>query len=223
MRWSLTTEALSLCRCCSRCYLPFAKAFSHILSSRSSPSCYGFLRIGECTSHSKHFDPSQDISFKYLHFHPEHYSIQLKHSKGKGARSIIIARMSGQFCPFKSMASYSRSRSKMGPYSPPLFLIPDGAPMSTSWFTKHFKSILRLCDLSPSFYTGHSFRISTAISAASTGISTSTLQQLRHWSSSAYSLYMRPDSASILAAKHAFRCHRVASQHITGGGNSACF
>lgn len=160
---------------------------------------HGFLRISEFTSSSNTFDPVKDICFSDLSFHPSHYCLSLKHSKAKGACSIVIASTGSSFCPYRAMLRYLRLRSSFN--SLPLFLTPSNNPMSKAWFLQHFQKVLLQCHLSPQHYSGHSFRIGAATSAAMQGISSASLQQMGRWSSSAYASYIRPDSASILAAQ----------------------
>lgn len=164
---------------------------------------YGFLRVSEFTSFSNTFDPNKDISFSDLAFFPNHYSLFLKHSKAKGTCSIVIARTGSLFCPFKAMVRYVRLRSSFTAL--PLFLTPGNNPMSRIWFVKHLKKVIIHCNLSPQQYSSHSFRIGAATTAASQGISAASLQQLGRWSSSAFSSYIRPDSASILQAQRSLK------------------
>ncbi len=62
---------------------------------------YGFLRISEFTTSSNSFNSARDISFSDLTFHPSHYSLFLKHSKTKGACTIVIARTDSSFAHIK--------------------------------------------------------------------------------------------------------------------------
>ena len=158
---------------------------------------YGFLRIGEFTTCSLTFNPDVDSTFDDLKFHSAHYSLQLKHSKCNGACSIIVARVDSLFCPFRSMIKYLKIRPSTSPRCP-LFLIPGKLPLSKTWFNRHLKQILTKSNLSPEHYTAHSFRIGAATSAANQGISSSSLQQMGRWSSSAFTSYIRPDINTIL-------------------------
>lgn len=179
----------------------FSPYVSHLLSSVFLLAFYGLLRISEFTSSSLAFDPSKHVAFSDLTFYPEYFNLHLKHSKGKGACNIIIARLSTPFCPFKAMSVYVKQRIKRASPHLPLFLTPEGTPMTSSWFLSHFHTVLQQCNLSPSHYSGHSFRIGGATAAASRGLSSASLQQLGRWSSSAFSAYIRPDSTSILSAQ----------------------
>ena len=115
---------------------------------------YGFLRWGEFTTSSNVFNPAKDVSFSVVSFHPEFFSLSLKHSKSGGACSVIIAHTDSIFCPFRSMCSYLKIRPPSEPRAP-LFITPDNNPMSKSWFTFHLVQIIRRCSLPPNHYSGH--------------------------------------------------------------------
>ena len=70
--------------------------------------------------------------------------------------------------------------------------------MSKCWFNQHLKLVLIKANISPKGYTSHSFRIGAATTAASQGVSSTSLQQLARWASSAYSSYIRPDVKDVI-------------------------
>jgi hypothetical protein len=168
---------------------------------------YGFMRPGEFTSASKQFDPVRGLSFSDLHFSPNFFTLFLKYSKndslGSGI-SITISKIGNNFCPFSSMLRFLKVRPKSSGHSP-LFLLPNGAPLSKAWFRSHLVSVLKNCSLSPSQYTGHSFRIGAATTAAERGVSTAAIKILGRWSSSAFESYIRPDLKIILEAQQALQ------------------
>ena len=165
---------------------------------------YAFLRPGEFSTASLSFDPHRDICFSDLSFYASHYSLSLKHSKCGGACSVIAARIDSPFCPHKSMINYLRFRSSSSPLSP-LFLTSGNLPLSQSRFKYYLKQVVIKCGLSPQLYSGHSFRIGAATSAANQGISSSSLQQLGRWSSAAFISYIRPDISSVLAIQKSLK------------------
>lgn len=135
----------------------FSSYIDALLESVFSLAFYAFLRCGEFTTPSKSFNPSADITFSDLAFHTHHYDLHLKHSKCRGACSIVVA---------------------------------------------HLKLVLIKAKLSLHYYTGHSFRIGAATTAANQGISCT---QLGRWSSSAFSSYIRPDVSDILANQRSLK------------------
>ncbi|MEQ2297800.1 hypothetical protein AMECASPLE_038418 [Ameca splendens] len=82
----------------------------------------------------------------------------------------------------------------------PLFLTPEGVPMIASRFLKFVRQTFVQCNLPPCQFSGHSFRIGAATSAATQGVSTASLQQLSRRSTSAFSSYVRPNFYSVLCS-----------------------
>uniref|UniRef100_A0A087Y3N6 Tyr recombinase domain-containing protein n=1 Tax=Poecilia formosa TaxID=48698 RepID=A0A087Y3N6_POEFO len=179
-------------------YSPYLKS---LLKSSFLLAFYGLLRLGEFTSPNNTFISSRDLAVSDLSFHPDFYSLSLKHSKTKGACTIVVARTNGQLCPFRAMFKFALLRHQLSGLPDPLFLTPEGLIMSAAWFLKHLRFLLAACHLPPSQFSGHFFRIGAATSAAAQGIPTSSLQQLGRWSSTAFSSYIRPDLSAVLSAQ----------------------
>ncbi|XP_034086278.1 uncharacterized protein LOC117555511 [Gymnodraco acuticeps] len=143
-------------------------------------------------------------SLSRLSFHASHFSLKLKHSKCGGACSASAARNDSPFCPYKSMIKFLHLRSSTNPLSP-LFLLPGNIPLTKHRFNYYLKQILSKSGLSPQLFSGHSFRIGAATSAAIQGVSSSSLQQLGRWSSSAFTSYIRPDISAVLAIQRSLK------------------
>ncbi|XDV45281.1 hypothetical protein PO909_013401 [Leuciscus waleckii] len=131
----------------------------------------------------------------------------LKHSKtdaqGSGV-TLTLSKLDNNFCPFTAMVKFLKIRPRTSKYAP-LFILPNGAPLSKACFRTHLTTAIKSCSLSPSLYTGHSFRIGAATAAAERGISTSAIKIMGRWSSSAFESYIRPDSKTILEAQQALQ------------------
>ncbi|MEQ2257483.1 hypothetical protein ILYODFUR_035302 [Ilyodon furcidens] len=69
------------------------------------------------------------------------------------------------------MFKFVIKRHKLFPISMSLFLTPEGVPMTAIWFLNHLRLILVQCNLPSSQFSGHSFRIRAATTAASLGVS----------------------------------------------------
>jgi hypothetical protein len=168
---------------------------------------YGFMRPGEFTSDTNKFDPGRGISFADLRFGPKFFTLFLKHTKsdaqGSGA-TLTLSKINNNFCPFSAMVKFLKIRPRTSKFAP-LFLLPNGAPLSKAFFKSHLTTVIKSCSLSPSLYTGHSFRIGAATSAAERGISTSAIKIMGRWSSSAFESYVRLDSKIILEAQQALQ------------------
>ncbi|XP_034091666.1 uncharacterized protein LOC117559108 [Gymnodraco acuticeps] len=198
---TLSTLRLMLSKLRSGLFSPYIDA---LLDALFLLAFYAFLRPGEFTTASLTFDSNRDVSFSDISFHASHFSLYLKHSKCGGACSVIAARIDSQFCPYKSMIKFLQLRPTSNPLSP-LFLISGNYPLTQRQFNIYLKQVLIKSGLSPLLYTGHSFRIGAATSAANQGVSSSSLQQLGRWSSSAFSSYIRPDLNAVLAIQRSLQ------------------
>uniref|UniRef100_A0A096M5N6 Uncharacterized protein n=1 Tax=Poecilia formosa TaxID=48698 RepID=A0A096M5N6_POEFO len=118
-------------------YSPY---FKSLLSNTFLLAFYGLLRLGEFTSPNNTFNSSRDLAVSELSFHSDFYSLSLKHSKTKGACTIIVACNNGPFCPYLAMFKFALLRHKGS--LPILFLTPEGCIMSASWFLKHLRLLL---------------------------------------------------------------------------------
>jgi len=78
-------------------------------------------------------------------------------------------------------------------YKPPesaLFMQDDGSPLSRSNFLSRIKLSLTNAGFDASQFSGHSFRWGAASSAAAVGFNDYKIQQLGHWHSDSYKLYV---------------------------------
>lgn len=76
--------------------------------------------------------------------------------------------------------------------SGPLFCWQDGSPLTQPAFTDNLRTLLQLAGVDPSHYSGHSFRIGAATTAAANGLSDATIQLLGRWQSDSFVRYVRP-------------------------------
>ena len=74
------------------------------------------------------------------------------------------------------------------------------------------RSALELGGIAASRYSGHSFRIGAATSAAMAGVSDAMIKTLGRWQSSAYTLYIRTPPDQLRAAS----CKLARSQSQRG-------
>ena len=72
----------------------------------------------------------------------------------------------------------------------PLFTFSDGHPLTRQKLSSTVQSILSAAGYS-GVYSGHSFRISTATTAAAQGVPDHLIKTLGRWSSDAYQIYIR--------------------------------
>ena len=172
-------------------------SFNNImLWAASTTTFFGFCRSGEITVECESkFDPKIHLSLADLavdnSLAPSVISIQLKRSKTdqfmKGVK-LVIGKTNNSLCPVTALLSYLTRR---GNAPGPLFQWENHTPLSKSKFVEHVRQALLMANIPAHLYTGHSFRIGAATTAASAGIQDSTIQTLGRWKSSAYLLYIR--------------------------------
>jgi hypothetical protein len=85
------------------------------------------------------------------------------------------------------------------PADSPLFIGQDGLPLLHADFIKQLWVDLVCLGLDPSSFAGHSFCHRDASSAAAAGFHNFELQQLGHWHSDAYRLYIEPTWSHLLS------------------------
>ena len=78
-----------------------------------------------------------------------------------------------------------------GPGAGPLFRFLDGSPLSRSAVVERVRAALTAAGIDPTPFSGHSFRIGAATSAAANGVEDSMIQTLGRWKSDAYLRYVR--------------------------------
>ena len=72
----------------------------------------------------------------------------------------------------------------------PLFCWPDNTPISRAYFTRLLKAALEFCDLDPTRYKSHSFRIGAASWAEANGMSDAQIRLFGRWKSNAFLRYI---------------------------------
>ena len=161
---------------------------------------FGFLRAGEFTTNSP-FDPNihlglSDVQADTL-VDPTCFRIHIKCSKTDPFRvgcDVYIGRGNDLVCPVVALANFLAVR---GPSSGPLFCYTDGRPLTRQLLSSTVQSIVRLAGL-PGNYSGHSFRIGAATTAASRGVPDHLIKTLGRWSSDAYQRYIRTSADSLI-------------------------
>ena len=146
--------------------------------SQPAASCYGpccvaffgFLRSGELTvAESGEFDPGQHWRCEQKVDNTEKptcVSLQIKQSNTDPFRrgvSFHLHQTNLPLCPVGALLAYLVVR---GTQDGPLFQLEDGSPLTRSRLVCELRTALRTADIDPSKYTGHSFRIGAATTAA---------------------------------------------------------
>ena len=186
--------------------------FDHIMIWAASLVCFfGFLRSGEITIPSlSAYDPSVHLNRADIAVNdpdnPTIIQLTIKKSKTDPFRqgvNIFLGATGNTLCPVTALLNYLAIR---GNSEGPLFHYKDQTPLTKNKFTSSFRDILNKAGLESTQYSGHSFRIGAASTAAANGIEDSLIQTLGRWKSSAYLTYVRIPSAN-LAAMSRHLCH----------------
>ena len=157
---------------------------------------FGFMRAGEITIPSEGaYDASAHMSFEDVAVDslskPQTMRVRLKASKTDPFRlgvDIFLGRVRGPLCPVAAMLNYLTAR---GPGPGPLLRFADGRPLTRARFVSKTRAALQTAKVDVKAYSGHSFRIGAATTAARQGISDASIKMLGRWKSSAYQLYIK--------------------------------
>ena len=157
---------------------------------------FGFLRSGEVVVPSDaSFNAGVHLCFEDVavdsHIEPSTLRVTLKASKTDPFRKgvvIVIGRGTQEICPISAVLDYM---SRRGPAPGPLFVFGDGRCLTRPRFVAALRLALGAAGIDARLYSGHSFRIGAATTAAIRGIPDSLIKTMGRWQSSAYTLYVR--------------------------------
>ena len=157
---------------------------------------FGFLRSGEATTPAGlQYDPGAHLSYGDVSLdsneNPSLARVSIKASKTDPFRkgvAVYLGRTNNDLCPVTALAAYLAVR---GTLPGPFFLLANGCPLTREMFVTRVKALLTKAGLNSAHYSGHSFRIGAATTAAALGVEDSLIKTLGRWQSSAYLLYVR--------------------------------
>ena len=155
-----------------------------------------FLRSAEFTSPTaESFDPSCHLSLADValdsHSQPAMIRVRIKQSKTDPFRQgvhIYIGRSFADICPVQCITAYLSIR---GTQPGPLLIHRNGTPLTRTALVRKMRSALSQAGMDSSVYSGHSFRIGAATTAAARGIEDAIIQTLGRWQSTAYLRYVK--------------------------------
>ena len=165
-------------------------------------TCYfGFLQSREATIPSQSaYDPAVHLSMADVSLdsqtNPKVIVIKIKVSKHpfrKGV-TIYLGRTSTGVCLVVTILSYIRVR---GTTPDPLFNFSDGSPLTRDAFVRQIRTALSRSGIYPAQYSGHSFYIGAATSAAAAGVPDALIQTLGRWKSTVCLNYIKVPPASL--------------------------
>lgn len=181
---------------------PPEKRFEHtLLWAVSCTAFFGFLRSGEVTARPGEI-PVISASGVAVDSHENISSVKLSlhHSKtdqfGKGV-NIFLQKTGTDLCPVAALLQYLEVRPRGSPGA--LFVHRNGTPLSRERLVGMVREALRAANVDQSHYSGHSFRIGAATTAAKAGVPDYLIKALGRWESSAYQTYIRIPPESLAA------------------------
>ena len=165
---------------------------------------FGFMRAGEFSvTQAGDFDPANSLCLGDLavdnHQTPSIVKVQLKQSKTDPFRkgvAIFLGRTQADLCPVSAILAYVAVRPAV---AGPLFVFKDGSFLTRERFVSCIRRALSAAGIDTRGYSGHSFRIGAATTAALAGIEDSTIKMLGRWESSAYQRYLRTPRETLAA------------------------
>lgn len=163
--------------------LATSKYYTHLYQAMFSVAFFAFLRPGEFTASPNNILFQNVVLSKTsvaIRFH------KFKHHTGPPV-NIVVNSQTAAPCPVALLSKYMQVR---GQATAPLFINPDGSPITYSQASK-FLALVQSFTSSTSVYHPHSFRIGAATHAAQQGISEEAIKRMGRWGSTAFNKYIR--------------------------------
>ena len=165
---------------------------------------FGFFRAGEllASQGGTQLPPVQlgDVAVDD-HCSPSMLRIHLKKAKtdpfGRGVE-VFLGKTGQLLCPVTALLGYLGVRPRTSE-KVPLFVNRDGTPLAKESFVRRVKAALTMAGINHQAYSGHSFRIGAASTAASRNVPSHMIKMLGRWSSDAYMLYIHQPRTRLAA------------------------
>lgn len=172
---------------------------------------FGFLRAAEFTCNPT-VNPSLWLSLADIqvdsHHNPQCMAVLLRCSKtdqfGAGV-TLYLGATGNELCPITAMLAFLAIRQSS---AGPLFVYQDGSPLSRTRLVCALRQALSAVSVNVSPFSGHSFRIGAASTAAKVGIGDAIIKTLGRWSSTSYMSYIKTPRDSLTAISRS-----LAQQH----------
>ena len=144
--------------------------------------------------------------------------------------SIFLGKTDSDLCPVAALLSYL---AKRGLAPGPLFRFDEGHPLTRLALVSEVRAALTVAGIDPAPYSGHSFRIGAATSAAAAGVEDAVIKTLGRWRSDAYLRWLvraihynfaiLPLTTSIvLPLPSCFHFHRASTSTFTPPQDVSC-
>ena len=106
----------------------------------------------------------------------------------KGVK-VYLGRTDNNLCPVATVVAYLAIRHKLG--AGPFFKFQSGTALTWALLVNRVRKALKESGIDADKFSGHSFRIGAASTAAARGVEDSLIKTLGRWESSAYLLYVQ--------------------------------
>ena len=110
--------------------------------------------------------------------------------------SVYLSRTDSDLCPVAAILAYMAVRPSSGGA---FFVFRDGSYLTRDRLVAAIRRALQSEGVDTRGYTGHSFRIGAATTAALAGIDDAVIKMLGRWESAAYQRYLRIPRESLAA------------------------
>ena len=174
----------------------FYSSTDHTTDAACTIAFFGFLRCGEFTCDTSLFDTSRHlcISDALLSADCNKLSLNLKASKTDPFRhgvTIHLFRTHQQVCPVASIIRMLSARHLNGCKPQDQLFLVGNSPLTRQVFITNVRNTLSKLGFNQNGYSGHSFRIGAATTAAKTRIPDHLIKVLGRWQSDSYCRYIR--------------------------------
>ncbi len=142
---------------------------------------FGFMRAGELNASTAGNQANLQVNDVTVdsYVNPQLLTIHLRHSKTdqfSAGHYIHLGHTFSIVCPVAAMLGYLSHRPTLGTQTN-LFIFKNGDPLTRPKLVSHLRQAITLVGLDPKAFSGHSFRIGAASTAAAVGLNDSTIQQ----------------------------------------------
>jgi hypothetical protein len=161
-----------------------------LFTSQLLTGFYALLRLGELTYPDRVSlrNPRKVSQRASVSWYETGYGYLLPGHKADAffeGNALLIQKLSGPTDPYKLFCDYLKSRDKLFPYHPQLWLRANGTVPTRSWF------ISRLHKFFPNSVAGQSMRAGGATRLAELGAQPHVIQATGRWASNTFQIYIR--------------------------------
>ena len=178
---------------------------------------FGFLRCGEFTTKTDQFDSNLNLCLGDVLLTDNCVNLFIKVSKTDPFRkgsTIQLFHNGSLLCPYTAFAKYLSIRRCINTIdTDPLFLLPEGRPLSRKAFLELFRVACNAAHLDVDQISSHSLRIGAATTAAAAKTPDHLIQTMGRWQSNCYIRYIRTPKSLISQAQSNIAAFAISQNH----------